>query len=295
MRDGQLPDRKDESASRLGCLESLAFAPIAGRQRLACQAASPYLSCSQDSIAASWFIAIVQSNYIDNTIVQNNGSPMALSKRKTTIAVLRGILGPIYGREARFARLARRSVSWVKKVSAGVIPLNEKTARLVELETGVALDWLMGTPDAPPVNGRGNPYTSADFEWHRAGAKAGSPRIRSIGFPFMYALKIAGIGSAAGENGKVSLFLWRLRTFLDECAQEFGFDENARSFAESELQKVPRMARMAFHDRGFDFADLHDRRVVRAIKKAVKGKAPGEQVKLKVALAPEREKKRRKR
>jgi hypothetical protein len=220
---------------------------------------------------------------------------MALSKRKTTVAVLRGILGPIHGQEARFARLAKRSTSWVKKVSAGVIPLNEETARVLELETGVALDWLMGTPDAPPVNGRGKPYAFVDFEWHRAGAKAAAPRIRSIGFPFMYALKIAAIGSAAGEQGKASLFLWRLRTFLNECAQEFGFDENARSFAESELRKVPRIAQMAFHDKGFDFADLRDRRVVRATKKSVKGKAPGEQVEVKVALPPKSEKKRRKR
>jgi hypothetical protein len=44
-----------------------------------------------------------------------------------------------------------------------------------------------------------------------------------------------------------------------------------------------------------EFADLSDPRVVRAIKKAVKGKAPGKTIKVKVALPPKGEKKRRKR
>jgi hypothetical protein len=224
---------------------------------------------------------------------------MARSQGKTTIAVLRNILGPIHGGEARFGQLAKRSRSWVKKVSAGVIPLNEETALFLELETGIALDWLMGKPDAPPVNARGEPYAHADFEWHRAGAKAGEPRIRSVGFPFSYALKIAAIGSKAGDQGKAGLFLWRLRTFLEECAHEFGFDEKARALAESILKdaakKAPYLTQLAFSDKGFDFADLSDPRVVSAIKKAVKGKAPGEQVKIKVALPPKGEKRRRKR
>jgi hypothetical protein len=240
----------------------------------------------------------VQSKCFDNAIVQNNGSPVALSKRKTTVAVLRGILGPIHGQEARFARLAKRSTSWVKKVSAGVIPLNEETARLLELETGVALDWLMGPADVPPVNARGDPYTPAYFEWHRAGAKSGAPRIQSGGHPFSYAPTIAAIGCSAGDQGKASLFLWRLETFLDECAKEFGSDRKAHALAQSILwdaaKKAPYLLRLAFVDKGSDFADLSDPRVVRAIEKAVKGKAPGEQVKIKVTLPP-KGKKRRKR
>jgi hypothetical protein len=220
---------------------------------------------------------------------------MALSKNKTTVAVLRGILG-IHGQEVRFGQLAKRSRSWVKKVSAGVIPLNEETARLLELETGIALDWLMGkNPTAPPVNGVGMPYTFEDFEWHRAAAKAGQPLTRAIGFPFSYALKIAAIGSKAGDQGKAGLFLWRLRTFLEECAREFGVDEKMRAVAESELRKVPRLANMAFADKGFDLDLLTDPRLVRAIKKTAKGKAPGERFPIKVTLPPKGEKKRRKR
>jgi len=219
------------------------------------------------------------------------------SKFKTTIAVFRDIIGPTHGGEVRFAQLVKRSPSWVKKVSAGVIRLSEETARLLELETGVALDWLMKKkkPFGPPVNGRGERYTKADFEWHRAAAKAGTPLTRSVGYPFNYSLKIMAIGAAAGGEGKAGLFLWRLRTFLEECAQEFGFDEKARAFAEAELRKVPSLAQMRFFDVGFDMTDLSDPRVVRALKKAMKGTAPGEPIKVKVRLPPKREKKQRKR
>jgi hypothetical protein len=225
-------------------------------------------------------------------MVQNNGSIMARSQRKTTIAVLRGILGPIHGQERRFAKLAKRSPSWVKKVSAGVIPINEETARRLELETGVALNWIIGPPGAPPVNGRGKPYTKAYFEWHRAYAKAEAPLIRSGGYPFSYAPKIAAIGCAAGDQGKASLFTWRLETFLDECAQEFGFDNKAHTLALSILydaaKKAPYLARLVFVDKGFDVADLSDPRVARAIKKAVKGKPSGEPIEVKVTLPRKR-------
>lgn len=230
-------------------------------------------------------------------IGQHNGSSMALSQRKTTVAVLRGILGRYHGREDRFASLAKRSRSWVKKASAGVIPLGEETARLLELETGIALDWLMGPPDTPPVSGAGQPYMSADFEWHRAKMKAGEFPIHSLGFPFKFALRIASIGSAAGDQGKASLFLWRLRTFLDESAREFGFDEKMRAIAGSifkdAAKKAPNLAKLAFGDKGFDSTVFADKRVARAIKKAVKGKAPGERFDVKVTLPPEGEKKRR--
>jgi hypothetical protein len=233
-------------------------------------------------------------------MVHNNGSPMALSQCKTTIAVLRGILGPYHGREDRFASLANRSRSWVKKVSAGLIPISEGTARRLELETGVALDWLMGPPDAPPLNGTRQPYKFEHFDWHRAKIKAGELPVRAGGFPLFYALKIASIGSAAGEQGKASLFMWRLDTFLDECTKEFGFDEKARAIVGSifkdAAKKAPYLAKVAFADKGFDPDLLTDKRIVRAIKKAVKGKAPGERFKVKVTLPPEGgEKKRRKR
>src|SRR5262245_10258995 len=98
---------------------------------------------------------------------------MALSQRKTTVAVLRGILGPFHGQEARFAILADRSRSWVKKASAGLMPLSERTARVLAHETGVSLEWLLGPADQPAVDSKGQRYDEKYFKWYRARAEEG--------------------------------------------------------------------------------------------------------------------------
>jgi hypothetical protein len=208
---------------------------------------------------------------------EDNGASMALSQRKTTIAVLRGILPPYYGREDNFAKLAKHSRDWVKKVSAGKskagkgIRLNEGTARLLELETGISLSWLMGPPTAKPVNGRGDPYTRGYFEWHRAEMKAGRPPITHASYPLSYAPRIAAIGSAAGDQGKASIFNWRLETFLEQCAEEFGFDKKAQtnvwSILKKASKKAPVLDGILFHDAG-----LHPR-VVRAIHRGIRTSA----------------------
>ena len=210
---------------------------------------------------------------------------MALSQRKTTIAVLRGILGPIHGQADNFARLAKRSRSWVKKVSAGA-PLTEDTARLLELETGVSLVWLMGPPDAPPVNGKGQPYTSTMSKWYRARKDAGKPWRQKAGFPFNYAPLIAAIGSAAGDKGEASLFLWRLQSFLDQCKKEFGYDGKAHTRAKYLLHlKAPELEKLAFHDKGLDSSVVDESMklfqpsligATGALKKLAATTAPGE-------------------
>lgn len=198
---------------------------------------------------------------------------MALSKRKTTVAVLRGILGPYHGREDIFALMAQRSRSWVKKVSAGLIPLNEDTGRILELETGAPLSWLMGPPDEAP-NWGGKPYTVESFEWHRARAKEGAPAIQSAGAPFIFALKIAAIGSSAGDRGKASLFNWRLRTFLEKCAVEFGHDDDAYALADSVLKdarnKGVNLAKIYYHDTGMEADILEDPELLKLVKTAPK-------------------------
>jgi hypothetical protein len=207
--------------------------------------------------------------------VQDNGAAMARSQRKTTIAVLRGILPPYYGREDNFAKLAKHSRDWVKKVSAGKsktgkkgIRLTEGTARLLELETGISLSWLLGPPTAKPVNGRGDRYTRRDFEWHRAEMKAGRPPITNASYPLNYAPQIAAIGSAAGDKGKASIFSWRLETFLEQCAEEFGFDKEAHtnvwSILKKASKKMPLLDGILFHDAG-----LHPR-VVRRIHREIR-------------------------
>jgi len=153
---------------------------------------------------------------------------MALSQRTTTVAVLRGVLGAVDGQEERFALLAGRSVSWVKKVSAGITPLSEEAALALETGTGVSAGWLLGgDTGATPVSVGGTAYNYAAFEDYRAGAgEKRAPEMDVAELPGVLAA-IAGIGAAAGRQGKGSLFNYRLSRFLRECREEFGVEEGA--------------------------------------------------------------------
>lgn len=77
---------------------------------------------------------------------------MAKSQNKTCLSILRSIIGPVSGGEARFAKTIGRSRSWVKKASAGIIPISEDAAVRISHETGVSHSWLFANdPTADPV------------------------------------------------------------------------------------------------------------------------------------------------
>ena len=172
---------------------------------------------------------------------------MALSRRKTTVAVLRGILGSIHGQEDKFAKLAERSSSWVKKVSAGQEVLVDDAARVLELNVGISLAWLKGDPSLPPISLTGRPFDFKFFENYRAKLRDGIyPRISVVRFTGTIS-KIAAIGAAAGRKGKASLFHWRLSEFLKKCSDDFGFDESAGRKLERSLEKA-NVSGMSFQD-----------------------------------------------
>jgi transcriptional regulator with XRE-family HTH domain len=86
------------------------------------------------------------------------------SQRKTTVAVLRLLLG-LGVRE--FAELISKSGSTVTKLETGILPLSERTAQKIMLETGVALQWLLdGDPQEPPYSL--NPSDHRKIQWTRA-------------------------------------------------------------------------------------------------------------------------------
>jgi hypothetical protein len=197
---------------------------------------------------------------------------MAKSQRRTTIAILRGILGSAAGAEERFAKLANRSVSWVKKASAGLMPLSEETARVLQLETGISFDWLMGPADKLPVDTRGKPYRHERYEWIRARNRAGDP-VSQTGFkPLAFLPDIAAIGSAAGDHGKAAIFLWRLKFFIEQQRKQFGSDARAHRFVSKLLVDNPKVSNFAIHDKGLNVAEIESlvQRTVDAAKKKPK-------------------------
>jgi len=144
---------------------------------------------------------------------------MAISQQTTTIAVLRRILGPD-GQEKRFAEAAGKSVSWVKKVSAGLTPLTEEIALELEKRTGISAAWLLqGDTHAPAVSVDGGRYDLGAFEGRRAKLERRTVDLAGT----MRAL--AGISVSAAKRGNGSLFDYRLSQFLKACGEEFGYGE----------------------------------------------------------------------
>lgn len=108
---------------------------------------------------------------------------MANSQQKTIVSKLRAVLGPISGSERNFARLIGKSQSWVKKASAGIIPVPEESAVQISDATGVALWWILkGDTGIAPAEGgtrarqvrlaRDKEYTKASFDRWRASLPA---------------------------------------------------------------------------------------------------------------------------
>src|ERR1700676_5208429 len=98
---------------------------------------------------------------------------MKPSALRHPLAVLRQICG-MY--QQQFAdEIAQCSRVYLQKIEQtpnhGGQKISEALAMRVAHETGVAVSWLLASdPSTPPLDGAGKPYTSASFEWHRAGA-----------------------------------------------------------------------------------------------------------------------------
>lgn len=147
---------------------------------------------------------------------------MALSKRKSTVSVLRGILGPVSGNLTHFARLAGRKEDWVKKVSAGQITLTEEAALRLASETGIALKWLLdGDPSSPPVGTHGNPYTKDTFQLHRSRATKGTIPMSAAARIHNIMLEVLTIADSSRRRGREELFFWKLNQALGELREEF--------------------------------------------------------------------------
>jgi hypothetical protein len=101
---------------------------------------------------------------------------MARSQRKTTVAILREVLGP-NGKLDFFSQLIGKSQSWVRHISSGVLPLTRRAAFRIALATGVSVEWLLrGDVSSPPETAdRGRPFDLAAFENHRQKLRSDFP------------------------------------------------------------------------------------------------------------------------
>jgi len=87
-------------------------------------------------------------------------------RKRTTISILREILGPLTGSESGFAGVVGLSTSWVNKVSYAKRSITPKAAAQVSMKTGVSPNWLLcGNTEAPPVElDEKSPYSRESYD-----------------------------------------------------------------------------------------------------------------------------------
>jgi hypothetical protein len=142
---------------------------------------------------------------------------MAHSKRKTTVAVLREILG-LDGQQDNFATLIGKSPSWVRHASCAFLPLTREAAYQIAFATGVSPEWLLaGDVGKPPITSdHSSPYSRNAFLEYQTKKRSSFPELID---PLAEAAtkeipkSLLKIMSAIHASGDVS---WRLREILKD-------------------------------------------------------------------------------
>ena len=152
---------------------------------------------------------------------------MRTSSRRTTAAVLRQILGI---KDFEMAEILGRSKYTIHNIESGRLKLSHSLATKMFHETGISLDWLLNEdPNAPPISGRGEPYTREIFE------KAQAEKIyhdqphpifrntNALGF----CARLIAILESASAHKNYHMALYKVHTALDSLQGEFGMNEKA--------------------------------------------------------------------
>lgn len=89
---------------------------------------------------------------------------MANSKNKTTFSILRKHLGKVNGNLRTLCKITGFSESFLKKVSCGIIELNERSALIISNKTGISASWLLENDiKKNPIDVNGNAFTEKSF------------------------------------------------------------------------------------------------------------------------------------
>ena len=154
---------------------------------------------------------------------------MALPQHKTCLSILRSILGPGAGNEARFAKKIGRSISWLTKASCGQIPLTEDAAVRIGYETGINVRWLMaGDATKPPVDKDRQPYTLETYAAHREAMREGlDDKEAAANDEDIAAIlrKILQSYVSARKQKRGGLFTYHLQNAGETLLLEFGSDD----------------------------------------------------------------------
>ena len=153
------------------------------------------------------------------------------STLKTTAAVVRSI-----ARETdwKWADIMGKSIHTIRHLEAGTLRLSPAMATKMFHETGISLEWLLkGDPVAPPISGRGEPYSRAIFERAQA-EKTPHDQPPSVFRHFDklgFCARLIAILESASARKDYYLARYKVHTALDSLQREFGMDEKIYQYS----------------------------------------------------------------
>lgn len=154
---------------------------------------------------------------------------MRTSLKRTTVAVLRSILGMKVG---EFAELHGCTVHTINSLESGRLKLSEVMAERIFHETGIAPKWLLDDDvSAPPKSARWEPFTREIFvatEANKATQDKQKPHFFAIEFANL-AGTLRDILAGANRTGRYRMAHYRIEKFLDQMAGEYGRGESGQA------------------------------------------------------------------
>jgi hypothetical protein len=173
-----------------------------------------------------------------------------VSQQKTRLAKLRALLGPM-GSESRFPKLVGLSASWIKKASAGNLPMTGKAAAAIYEATGVNVYWLMGpSSDGCKVTGEDSiepieedgitPYTIDSYnmwKWKQRDEERDITTSMNTGSVARILQVLAGVSTTKNET--VAAFeLWE---FYIGFNKKYGIKPDSETYCWNLLKDVERL------------------------------------------------------
>jgi len=165
-----------------------------------------------------------------------------VSQQKTRLAKLRALLGSM-GSESRFPKLVSLSASWVKKASAGNLPMTSKAAAAIFEATGISLLWLMGEGEDEPVQEDGRtPYTLDSFnkwKWSRRDEESPMNTFHNT----LAVARIFQVLAAVSQTKRESVAACELWEFVQSFEKNNGLNTDADDYCAGMLREVEKVFR----------------------------------------------------
>jgi transcriptional regulator with XRE-family HTH domain len=202
---------------------------------------------------------------------------MSRSTKKSTLAVLREIMGITAGQMGKRLDCSRHTIN---SIEINRIALGEERATKLLTQTHISPDWLLANdPKAPPVSAKGEPYTREIYDgaqaFERARAESGRGFFHQGHWYFRltneigFCAQLVAILKSASAQKKYFMAAYKVGKALDSLRNEFEQNSQIYPVTYSKFVIDPRALEILDQlvDRGQKEVDKFNQRLIRARRK----------------------------